>query len=207
METATSLENLCQCSDTLTVRKCFLMFRLNLMCFILWSLPLVPLMYTTEWSLAPSSFLPMKHLHTSISPQSLLFSRKLHISGRLTLRHSKNVLSASLCWAQNQLNTTENSTWLGREHQALMVWQDPWLWLLSLWYVFHGKATEIFKLLINHSNIFVLCLFQCRSCYGILETDFVSWTVYLHQKIIFFSVAVSLWAGSPLPVWLLYCVN
>jgi len=40
-ETATLLGNLCQCSVTLTVRKCLLIFRGNFLCFSLWPLPLI----------------------------------------------------------------------------------------------------------------------------------------------------------------------
>ncbi|KAK2540579.1 hypothetical protein Q9966_004304 [Columba livia] len=54
-----------QCSITLTVKKCFLMFRGNVPCFSLCPLPLVLSLYTTEKSLAPSSLhLPLEYLYT-----------------------------------------------------------------------------------------------------------------------------------------------
>ena len=54
----TSLGSLCQCSVTFPVKKCFLMFRGNLLCFSLCPLPLVLSLGTTEKSLAPSSLHP-----------------------------------------------------------------------------------------------------------------------------------------------------
>lgn len=41
--------HLCQCSVTCTVKKCFLMFRQNLLCSNSWPLPLVLTQDTTEW--------------------------------------------------------------------------------------------------------------------------------------------------------------
>jgi len=49
------LGSLFQCSVTLKVKKFFLMFSWNLLCFSLCPLPLVLLLGTTEKSLAPSS--------------------------------------------------------------------------------------------------------------------------------------------------------
>ena len=57
-DTTASPGNLCQCSVTLSVTKCFLMFRGNLPCFSLCPLPLVLSLGTTEQSLAPSSLHP-----------------------------------------------------------------------------------------------------------------------------------------------------
>ena len=48
----TPLGNLCQCSATLAGKKCFLMFRGNLLCFSLCPLPLVLALGTAEKSLA-----------------------------------------------------------------------------------------------------------------------------------------------------------
>jgi len=54
-DSTTSLGNLFQCSITLRVKKFFLMFRRNFLCFGLCPLPLVLSLGTTENSLAPSS--------------------------------------------------------------------------------------------------------------------------------------------------------
>ena len=62
----TSLRNLCQCLITLTVKKCFLVFRQNLPCFSLCPLPLVLSPDTTENSLAPSSLPLLSYLYTLI---------------------------------------------------------------------------------------------------------------------------------------------
>ncbi|XP_052646855.1 uncharacterized protein LOC128143559 [Harpia harpyja] len=53
-DSTTSLGNLCQSLVTLTLKKCFLMFRGNLLCFSLCPLPLVLLLGATEKILAPS---------------------------------------------------------------------------------------------------------------------------------------------------------
>lgn len=45
----TSLDNLCQCSVNCTAQKCLLMFRQNLLCSILFSLPLVLLLGTFRY--------------------------------------------------------------------------------------------------------------------------------------------------------------
>ena len=57
-DSMTSLGNLCLCSVTLTVKKYFLMFRVNLLGFSLCPLPLVLSLGTAERSLAPSSSHP-----------------------------------------------------------------------------------------------------------------------------------------------------
>jgi len=54
-DSTTSLGSQFQCSVTLRVKKLFLMFRRNFMCFSLCPLPLVLSLGTTEKSLAPSS--------------------------------------------------------------------------------------------------------------------------------------------------------
>lgn len=73
-----SLGNPCQCSITLTVKKCFLVFKWNLMCFSSCLVPFVLSLGTTERNLAPSSSFPLiRCLHTlGRSPQSFLFSGK-----------------------------------------------------------------------------------------------------------------------------------
>jgi len=77
----TSLGNLCQCFITLTVEKCCLVFRRNLLCFSLCPLPPVPSQDTTENSPAPSSFPPIRCLHTGIAPLSCLFqAEQSHLS-------------------------------------------------------------------------------------------------------------------------------
>lgn len=53
-----SLITQCHCSDSLSVKKCFLMFRGSLLRFFLCLLPLVLSPGTTEKSLALSSHLP-----------------------------------------------------------------------------------------------------------------------------------------------------
>ncbi|KAK4828311.1 hypothetical protein QYF61_025323 [Mycteria americana] len=75
-DSTTSLGNLCQCSITLTVKKCFLMLRWNLLGFSMHPLPLVLPLVTTEKSLALSSLLPLfSYLYTLIrSPPSRYFS-------------------------------------------------------------------------------------------------------------------------------------
>lgn len=67
-----SLCNLCQCSVTLTMQECFLMFRENFLCFRLCPLCLVLSLGTTEKNLALSSL----HLPTSL----LLPLSQLHLS-------------------------------------------------------------------------------------------------------------------------------
>ena len=57
-DSTTSLGSLCQCSATLTVTECFLMFRGNLLCVSLCPLPLVLSLGTAGKSLAPSSSPP-----------------------------------------------------------------------------------------------------------------------------------------------------
>ena len=76
-DSTTSLCNLCQCLVTLTVTKCFLMFRGNLLCFSLCPLPFYLSLGTTGKSLAPSSCHSLfRYLHTLIRfPLSLLFAR------------------------------------------------------------------------------------------------------------------------------------
>ena len=54
-DSTTSQGTLCQGSVTPTVRKCFLMFKRNLLCLSLCPLPLVLSLGTAEKSLAPSS--------------------------------------------------------------------------------------------------------------------------------------------------------
>ena len=54
-DSTTCLGNLCQCSVTRTVKKCFPMLRGNLLCFSVCPLPLVLSVGTTEKTLAPSS--------------------------------------------------------------------------------------------------------------------------------------------------------
>ena len=68
----TSLGNLFQCSIALTVKKYFLMFRGNLLCFSLCPLPLVLSLGTTDKSLAPSSLQVFTYIDDI--PLSLLFS-------------------------------------------------------------------------------------------------------------------------------------
>ena len=57
-DSTTSLGNLCQCLITLTGKKCFLMFRGNLLCFCLCPLLLVMSLGTTGRSLALSAMYP-----------------------------------------------------------------------------------------------------------------------------------------------------
>lgn len=81
-DSTTCLGNLCQCLTTLTVKKCFLAFRWNLMFFNLYGLFLVLSQGTTEKSLAlTSSLSPVKCLYILIwSLLSLLFSRLNRLS-------------------------------------------------------------------------------------------------------------------------------
>jgi len=75
-DSTASLGNLCQCS--VTAKKCFLMFRGNLLCLSLCPLPLVLSLGATEKSLALSSLHPpFRYLYTLLrhTPPSLLFSR------------------------------------------------------------------------------------------------------------------------------------
>ena len=66
-DSAVSLGNLCQCSVTLTVIKCFLMFRGNLLCFRLCPRPLFLALNTTGKSLAPFSLQSLfRYLYTLI---------------------------------------------------------------------------------------------------------------------------------------------
>lgn len=53
-DSTTSLGNLGQCLVTLTVKRCFWMFRGNHLCFSVCSLPLVLLLGTTGMNVAPS---------------------------------------------------------------------------------------------------------------------------------------------------------
>ena len=73
----TSLGNLCQCLVTLTVKKCLLMFRGNLLCFrfglLLWSCHWAPLKRAWHYSFCPLSF--QAFIHIDEIPLSLLFSR------------------------------------------------------------------------------------------------------------------------------------
>lgn len=73
------LGNLCQCTVTLTVKKYFLMFRGNPLCFSLCSVLLVLSLGTTEKSLTdslPFSSCLQGYIHiTKIPPPSLLFTR------------------------------------------------------------------------------------------------------------------------------------
>lgn len=87
-DSMTSLGNLFQCCDTLSV-KFFLMLRWNLLCFSLWPLLPILLLSTTGKSLAPSSWhLPLSYLYVMMrSPLSLLYS---------TL-HWSSARSISLC--------------------------------------------------------------------------------------------------------------
>ena len=57
-DSTTPLDNLCQCSVSLTAKQCFLIFRWSHLCFSVCPLPLVLLLDTTEKSLAPSSLHP-----------------------------------------------------------------------------------------------------------------------------------------------------
>jgi len=60
-----SLGNLCQCLVTLTMKKCFLVFRWNCLYISLCPLPLVLALGTTGKSLAPSSsFHPFRYFYT-----------------------------------------------------------------------------------------------------------------------------------------------
>jgi len=81
-DATTSLGNLCQCLVTLTVKKCFLMFRGNLLCFSLCPLPLVLSLGTTKKSLDPSLHPPFRYWSTLIrSPEpSLLQAEQPKIS-------------------------------------------------------------------------------------------------------------------------------
>jgi len=74
-DSTTSLGNLCQCSVTFTVKKHFLTFRGNLLCFSLSPSPLV--LGTTEKSLDLSSSHPPLQVFINIDemPLSLHFSR------------------------------------------------------------------------------------------------------------------------------------
>ena len=79
------LGNLFQGSVTLTVKKCFLMIRGNLLCFSLCPLPLILSLGTVEKSLALFSlYPPFRYLYTLIrSPLSYLLSR---LNGPRSLR-------------------------------------------------------------------------------------------------------------------------
>lgn len=55
-DSATCLGNLCQCLVSLTIKKCFLTFAWNVLCFSLCLLPLVLSLGTTEKSLTPSLY-------------------------------------------------------------------------------------------------------------------------------------------------------
>ena len=67
-DSTTALDNLCQHLVTLTVRKCFLMFRGHLLCFCLCPLPLVLSLGTNAKSLAPSyPHPPFRYSYTLIS--------------------------------------------------------------------------------------------------------------------------------------------
>lgn len=71
---STSLDNLCLCSVTLMVKQCFLMFRQHVLCFGLYSLPLVLSPNTIEKSLALSSSRPsIRYLYTLLDPPQVIF--------------------------------------------------------------------------------------------------------------------------------------
>lgn len=91
---------LCQCSATFKVEMCFLLFRQSLLCLSMCPLPSDLAMDTTEMSLAPSSFPPIKYLYTllrrtwaSSSPDCLIpLSLSLHERGASSL-----ITSVALC--------------------------------------------------------------------------------------------------------------
>lgn len=68
-------------SVTLTVKKCLLMYRGNILCFTLCLLPLVLALETTEKRLAPSLHSPFSYLHMLVrSLLSFVFSRLISLS-------------------------------------------------------------------------------------------------------------------------------
>lgn len=82
-DSTTSQGNLCHCWLTLTVKKCFLMFRWTTLCFHLCSLPLVLSWGTTEKNLALFCLHPpFRYFQTSITASlSLHFFRlNFHLS-------------------------------------------------------------------------------------------------------------------------------
>lgn len=151
------------------------MFKWNLMCFSSCLVPFVLSLGTTERNLAPSSSFPfIRCLHTlGRSPQSFLFSGKCNISRSSALRHCENVLGPVLCWAQSQLKT-------GKQLPLPLVCKanlplDPELFALC--YVFNGKAIEIFKLLLYHSNRFDMSSGKTVRGFLVQSLFFVSWAV------------------------------
>lgn len=73
--------NLCWWSVTLTVKKCFLMYRGNILCFTLCLLPLVLALGTTEKSLGPFLHPPFRYLYMLVrSLLIFLFSRWISLS-------------------------------------------------------------------------------------------------------------------------------
>ena len=85
----------CQCSVTITVKKCHLMFRQNLLCFNLCRLPLVVSLDTSERAWLCLLYAPpFRYLYKLIrSPMSFLFSRL----------NSPCSLSLSLCESSSSL--------------------------------------------------------------------------------------------------------
>jgi len=81
-DSTTSLGNLCQCLATLTVKKCFLIFRQSLLCFIFVPIAFGPV--TGHHWKAPGSILFAPSLqvfqHFDKIPLSLLFSRQNSLS-------------------------------------------------------------------------------------------------------------------------------
>ena len=101
------LGSLCQCSVTLTVKKCFLMFRGNLLCFILCPLPHVLSLGITGKSLDPSIFTPSLQVfmyigEISARTPSLLFLRAELSRIFSAFHHRRHALVPSsliaICW-------------------------------------------------------------------------------------------------------------
>lgn len=93
----TFLVNLCQCFVTLTIKKCFLVFRWNFMCFSLFPLPL-----SCPWAILRSIWLPLQpsdqlFVHLVRSPLGLLFS-SLNSHRSLSFFYSHIIIFATFLW-------------------------------------------------------------------------------------------------------------
>ena len=101
------LGNLFQCSATLTVKNCFLMFRDSLPCFGFCPLPLAPSLGITEKCLGSIFFATSLQVFTHLNQilLSLLFSR-LNNPSSLSLslqerRSSPFIIFMALCYSMN----------------------------------------------------------------------------------------------------------
>lgn len=98
-DSPTSLGNLCQCSVTLTLKKCFLMFRWDFLYFNLYPLPLLLSLGITKTSLPQSS------LHSHIR---YLFAL---ITSALSLLFAMLSSSGSVCLSMTSILRPESSLW------------------------------------------------------------------------------------------------